>query len=121
MRIVLVAGNSLSWTPHWDKNSTAPSGLRHDAATRFWKSHNDLALLMEFLGDRDTESVMRYVNIDGKEASRLMRKRKSARQRAQRRATERRARRRRSRVSVGPRRSLEKTLVDRRPLPTSRK
>jgi hypothetical protein len=54
-----------------------PSGLRHDAATRFWKTHNDLALLKEFLGDRDTESVMRYVNVDGKEASRLMRKHKS--------------------------------------------
>jgi integrase len=51
--------------------------LRHDAATRFWKTHKDLALLKEFLGDRDTESVMRYVNIDGKEASRLMRKRRS--------------------------------------------
>jgi integrase len=51
--------------------------LRHDAATRFWKMHKDLALLKEFLGDRDTESVMRYVNIDGKEASRLMRKRRS--------------------------------------------
>jgi hypothetical protein len=36
-----------------------------------------LALLEEFLGDHDTASVMRYVNIDGKEASRLMRKRKS--------------------------------------------
>src|ERR1700730_10013295 len=51
--------------------------LRHDAATRFWKTHKDLALLKEFLGDRDTESVMRYVNIAGKEASRLMRKRRS--------------------------------------------
>jgi hypothetical protein len=50
----------------------------HDAATRFWKTHKDLALLKEFLGDRDTESVMRYVNIDGKEASRLMRKRRPA-------------------------------------------
>jgi hypothetical protein len=39
--------------------------------------HNDLALLKEFLGDRDTASVMRYVNIDGIEASRLKRKRKS--------------------------------------------
>jgi hypothetical protein len=31
----------------------------HDLPTRFWKTHKDLALLKEFLGDRDTESVMR--------------------------------------------------------------
>jgi hypothetical protein len=33
--------------------------------------------LQQFLGDRDIKSAMRYVNIDGKEASRLMRERKA--------------------------------------------
>jgi integrase len=47
--------------------------LRHDAATRSWKEYKDVALLQQFLGDRDIKSAMRYVNIGGKEASRLMR------------------------------------------------
>jgi integrase len=55
-----------------------PHDLRHDAATRFWKEYRDVALLQQFLGDRDIKSAMRYVNIDGKEASRLMRQRGSA-------------------------------------------
>jgi hypothetical protein len=48
--------------------------MRHDAATRFWKEHKDFALLRQLLADRDIKS---YVNIGGKEASRLMRKRKA--------------------------------------------
>jgi hypothetical protein len=44
------------------------------AATRSWKVYKDVALLQRFLGDRDIKSAMRYVNIDGKEAWRLMRK-----------------------------------------------
>jgi hypothetical protein len=36
-----------------------------------------LAPLKEFAGDRDTESAMRDVDIDEKEASRLMRERKA--------------------------------------------
>jgi hypothetical protein len=51
----------------------ASTTLRHDAATRFWKEYKDVALLQQFLGGRDIKSAMRYVNIDGKEASRLMR------------------------------------------------
>jgi hypothetical protein len=46
-----------------------------DAAARFWKRDYDVALFQQFLGDRDIKSPMRYVNIDGKEASPLMRKR----------------------------------------------
>ena len=34
-------------------------------------------MLQQFLGDRDSKSAMRCVNIDGKEASRLMRARKT--------------------------------------------
>jgi hypothetical protein len=53
--------------------------LRHDAATRFWKVRKDVTLLRQFPGDRDIKSAMRCVNIDGKEASRLVtRKRKPA-------------------------------------------
>jgi hypothetical protein len=33
--------------------------------------------MQQFLGDRDIKSAMRCVNIDGKEASRLMRQRKA--------------------------------------------
>jgi hypothetical protein len=42
-------------------------------AKRFWNERDDVALLQQFLGDRDVKSAMRYVNIGGKEASGLMR------------------------------------------------
>lgn len=44
--------------------------LRHDAATRFWRAYKDV-LSQQFLGDSDIKSVMRCVNIGGKDASRL--------------------------------------------------
>jgi hypothetical protein len=41
--------------------------LRHHAATRFWKEYKDVALVQQFLGDRDVTSAMHSVNINGKE------------------------------------------------------
>jgi hypothetical protein len=51
--------------------------LRHDAATRSWKEYKDVALSQQFLAGRDIKSAMCYVNIDGKEASRLTQIRKA--------------------------------------------
>jgi hypothetical protein len=57
----------------WD-HRPAPARYAPRCGNTLYEEYKDVALLQQFLGDCDINSAMRYVNIDGKEASRLMRK-----------------------------------------------
>jgi hypothetical protein len=78
--LALQPNNDTTVIRQWAKasvNRPAPARPAPRCGNSSWKEYKDVALLQQFLGDCDIKSAMRYVNIDGKEASRLMRKRKA--------------------------------------------